>query len=97
MRTPEGAVKAACKKLFDKYNAKYVMPMGTGYGVVGVSDFVACVNGKFLAVETKAKNNKTTPLQERFLSEVTKAGGIALVIREDTLDILEQVLKDCHE
>lgn len=91
--TPEGRVKAACKKLFQQYGAKYVMPMGTGFGTAGVSDFLVCLKGRFIAVETKAGYGKTTPLQEKFLREVEQAGGIGLVIREDTLDLLEQTLK----
>ena len=52
--TPEGKVKATVRKLLAQYGAYYTMPLGAGFGVAGVPDFLCCVDGVFLAVETKA-------------------------------------------
>ncbi len=51
-------------------------------------DCIVCFKGKFLAIEFKAGYNKTTALQEREIAAVHKAGGAAMVVREDTLDEL---------
>lgn len=87
--TPEGKVKAKGVELFKKFNAYYFFPAQNGYGRAGIADAIVCYKGKFLAVEFKAGYNKTTALQEREMVAVHKAGGSAMVVREDTLDNLE--------
>lgn len=92
--TPESKVKAKIKDLLTKYNVYYAMPIGTMYGNSGVPDFLCCVRGHFLAIEAKAGKGKTTALQDKNLHQIEKAGGTSLVIREDTLDLLELKLKE---
>lgn len=46
----------------------------------GTSDITGCSkDGRFLAVECKIKPNKPTELQEKYLEEIRRRGGIALV------------------
>jgi len=46
----------------------------------GTADITGCSrDGRFIAVEAKIKPNKPTPLQEAYLEEVRKRGGIAIV------------------
>jgi hypothetical protein len=46
----------------------------------GTADITGCTkDGKFIAVECKIKPNKPTVLQEQYLNEIRKRGGIALV------------------
>jgi hypothetical protein len=92
--TPESRVKAKIKDLLTKYNVYYAMPIGTMYGNSGVPDFLCCVRGHFLAIEAKAGKGKTTALQDKNLHLIEKAGGTTLVVREDTLDLLEFKLKE---
>lgn len=91
-RTPEGRVKDACKTLLDTHGAYYYFTFSGGYTRAGIPDIVACVNGKFLGIECKAGKGKTTLLQERELAAICKANGVAIVVREDTIDELERVL-----
>ena len=56
-------------------------------------DCIVCFKGKFLGIEFKAGYNKPTALQEREMMEINKAGGSAMVVREDTLDALEDWFK----
>lgn len=56
----------------------------------GTSDITGCSkNGRFLAIECKIKPNKPTALQEAYLEEIRKRGGIALVAYslEDIYDL----------
>ena len=69
------------------------MPIGSGFGNSGVPDFLCCVNGRFLAIEAKAGDNKPTALQEKHLKEIVKRFGYAMVIREDNMDLLEGTIK----
>lgn len=61
----------------------------SGMGRAGVPDIIACFKGHFLAIEAKAGKNKPTALQERELASIQKAGGHAMVLNEDNLDLLE--------
>lgn len=89
-RTPESLIKAKGVEIFKKYKAYYFFPAQNGYGRAGVPDAIVCFRGEFLGVEFKAGYNKPTALQEREIAEIHKAGGSAMVVREDTLDLLEQ-------
>lgn len=43
----------------------------------GISDFIACVRGRFVGIELKAKDGKPTPHQLLFIKQVQDTGGIA--------------------
>lgn len=91
--TPEAKVKAKIKAILKKYGVYYAMPIGTGYGNSGVPDFLCCVGGKFVAIEAKAGSNQPTALQEKNIREINAAGGIAVVINEDNLHMVEAIAK----
>jgi hypothetical protein len=92
MQTPEGKVKDKVKALLRKYNAYSFMPVQAGYGA-STLDFLCCINGRFLAIETKAPGKKPTLRQEFVIEAIVKAGGVALVVDGDTTE-LEQSLKE---
>lgn len=92
-QTPEAKVKAKIKAILKAHGAYYAMPIGTGLGNSGVPDFLVCHNGKFLGVEAKAGKGRTTALQEKNLREIELAGGLALVVTEENLDVLEMMLE----
>jgi hypothetical protein len=82
MMTPEGRVKKDVKKVLDANSIYYFMPTQSGYGVVGILDFLCCDHGHFLAIETKApgKRNNTTPNQKMQIFLTKEAGGDAIVV-----------------
>lgn len=88
--TPEKKVKNACVDIIKAYDAYYFFPPANGLGRAGVPDIVVCYKGRFLGVECKAGYNKTTALQEREIAAIHKAGGSAIVVREDTIDMLRE-------
>ena len=46
----------------------------------GTADITGCSkDGRFIAIEAKIKPNKTTQLQDDYLEEIRKRGGIAIV------------------
>jgi hypothetical protein len=90
MATPESKVKAKCVEIIKKYRAYYFFPAQNGYGRAGIPDIIVCCRGMFLGVECKAGFNKPTALQEREMADIHKAGGSAMVVREDTLELLEE-------
>ena len=92
-QTPEAKVKKQIKAILEKYDVYYAMPIGSGYGNSGVPDFLCCVNGRFLAIEAKAGDNKPTALQEKHMREIRNTGGTALVITERNMGLLEGTIK----
>lgn len=48
----------------------------------GTSDILACIHGKFYAIECKVGRNKATDAQRLFLERVAEAGGRAIIAYE---------------
>lgn len=78
-RTPEGKVKQRCVAALKKAGAWYCFPVATGYGSSGVPDILACIHGRFLAIECKTPGNRPTALQQMQLDAIEVAQGIAMV------------------
>jgi ABC-type hemin transport system ATPase subunit len=49
----------------------------------GVSDILACINGRFCAIEGKRKNNQASELQKIHLNKVIQARGLGIVAKKD--------------
>lgn len=90
--TPEAKVKKKVVRILKDAGAYYFYPVTGGYGRSGVPDVVACLGGYFLGIECKAGKNKPTPLQQKNLDDIDTAGGIALIINEDNLDLLQSII-----
>ena len=69
--TPEAKVKKKVVAVLKDLGAYYFYPVTGGYGHSGVPD-----------IECKAGKNKTTALQQLALDNISKQGGLALVINE---------------
>ncbi len=52
----------------------------------GIPDLLICHRGRFIAWELKTDEGHPTELQKLVLSNITKAGGVALVVSPSTLD-----------
>jgi len=89
----EGAVKEKVKQTLKRMGAHWYMPVPTGFGKQGVSDFLVCHKGLFIAIETKFGGNKPTKLQANYGTEVAKAGGLFLVIDENNVGTLESQIR----
>jgi hypothetical protein len=90
--TPEGRVKEAVKKRLKELGIWHFSPVSNGMGRHGIPDLICCWNGRFLAIETKAKGKRanTSALQDIELTAINSAGGIAVVI--DDVEQLDGVL-----
>jgi Holliday junction resolvase len=84
--TPEGKVKKKVTSILKQLGAYYFYPVTGGYGKSGVPDIVGCYDGKFFGIECKAGKNKPTALQEKNLTDIAAAGGIAIIINENNIE-----------
>lgn len=94
--TPEGRVKKDVKAWLVKRRAYYYMPVSNGMGRVGAPDFIVCLGGRFVGIETKApgKRGKATPNQLREIEWINRAGGYAIVVDDvSQLEPLEGLIK----
>ena len=88
--TGEGLVKAQVKELLDHLKAYYFMPVPTGMGAKTL-DFLCCVRGQFVGIETKKPGSKgPTKLQSLCIEEINVAEGHAFWCYS-VFDCLEQL------
>ena len=95
--TPEKRVKKAVQKQLDLLGAYYFFPATGGFGRSGVPDIIGCYQGAFFAIECKAGKNTPTALQERNMKKIRDNGGIAIVVNEENLKIVQDVLSQLQE
>jgi len=87
--TPEGKVKAAVNRVLDEYKGTYkFMPVPGGFGASSL-DYLLCVNGRFVAIETKAPGKKPTDRQKMVIGQIKRAGGAVFVI--DSVDATHEL------
>ena len=56
----------------------------------GVSDVLACINGRFCSLEGKVGSNTASEMQKAHQLKVIKAGGLALTV-ETLADVLQMI------
>lgn len=93
-QTPEKRVKTKVEAVLKNEGAYYFFPATHGYGRSGVPDIIACVNGRFLAIECKAGGNKPTALQTREIENIRIAGGVAVVVDETNWDMVRSLVHE---
>src|SRR2546430_646917 len=92
--TPEGRVKKMVKKALDTLGTDCwrFMPVQTGFGAPAL-DYLLSIRSRFVAIETKAPGKKLTPLQETTKAAIEAAGGIVLVVWDETsLELAMKIL-----
>lgn len=81
--TPEGKIKAKLNARLRTLKVTWrFMPVTSGYGMQAL-DYLLCVNGHFVAIETKARGKKPTPRQRLTIDAINQAGGMVFVISTD--------------
>jgi hypothetical protein len=68
---------------------QFDMPATHGYGKSGNFDFVCCVRGLYLGIETKRDDKEMpTQLQTDHAMAVIEAGGVALLIHDGNVGLV---------
>ncbi len=85
--TPEGRIKKLVKAklapLVENHQCWAFMPVQSGFGIPAL-DFLLCINGWFVAIETKkSANAKLTDRQQATKRDMEEAGGIVLVVYDE--------------
>lgn len=82
----ERTVKDRVKRVLNKYEAYYYMPVPGGYGAATL-DFIGCVKGYYFSIETKAPGKKPTARQKVTITRMREAGGKVFVIDGDCSEL----------
>ena len=82
MAGPEAVVKRKVKAALKEIGAFQHWPVQTGMGSP-ILDCIACINGRYIAIETKAAGKHPTPRQHMLIEQIEQAGGWAYVIDGD--------------
>jgi Holliday junction resolvase len=53
---------------------------GSAWQRAGIPDILACVGGRFFAIEVKSPGKHPTPLQKREVRQIQESGGTAAVV-----------------
>lgn len=92
MSGPEKQVENSIKGYLDEIGSYYRKTHGSLFSKAGTPDILACVNGRFVAIEVKrAEGGEVSPLQKANIKLIRKAGGIAFV--SSSLEETKQNLK----
>lgn len=61
------------------------------YAQAGVPDIIACIKGRFVAIEVKKPKKKPTAIQYAWLEAINKIGGLAFYA--DNLQIVKDTIE----
>ncbi|WP_018934617.1 VRR-NUC domain-containing protein [Gracilibacillus lacisalsi] len=89
---PEKRIENKIKRYLDSIGAWHIKTHGSMFSKAGTPDIIACVKGKFVAIEVKRpEGGRVSELQRFHIEAINKAGGYAFVSRsvEETQRYLE--------
>lgn len=76
------------KKYLDSKGIWYVKFFANAYTRRGVPDILACVNGRFLAIEVKAEGGRLSELQVVEMNRICDSGGVSMCVKPSQFDWL---------
>lgn len=88
--TPETAIKHQIKDYLD-LRGVFHFPILQGLGAAkGIPDRIAVKDGRFFAIEVKAKNGRLSTYQKLFRDRLEHAGGVYIEARsvDDVMELL---------
>lgn len=74
-------------------NTWYFKHWAGPYSKVGIPDIIACVNGRFVAIEVKAPHGRASELQKRTIRLIESAKGIAHVLYPKDFESFKKDIK----
>ena len=75
----EKRIEHQIRQYLDSIGAWHIKTHGNMFSRAGTPDIVACVNGKFVAIEVKQPGGIVSPLQAANIELIKQAGGVAFI------------------
>lgn len=76
----EKAFELKLRKYLESRGHWVVKYFANGYTKSGIPDLLACVNGRFVAIEVKGDGGYLSPLQYHTLCQIINSGGVTMVV-----------------
>ena len=95
--TPEKRFENKVKEYLKENNCWNVKYFANRNTKSGIPDVLTCVNGYFVAIETKAQNGKPTELQLYNRRLIRQSGGICIVLYPDQVEKFKELIKGIKE
>lgn len=92
--TPEGRVKQKVRKALKELGKECwpFMPVQSGFGSPAL-DWLNCIRGTFVAIETKKPGGRLTPLQLSTRAALLDAGAVVLVVKDDNdIEMMKEII-----
>lgn len=68
------------KKFLKSHDIWFTKIWGGGYQKAGIPDILACVNGRFVAIEIKGSSGKPTELQKYNIKKINESNGVGIIL-----------------
>ena len=82
------------KKHLEERGCYYVKFFANSYTKIGVPDILASVNGRFVAIEVKAKNGRPSELQKLNRKQIRDSGGISIILYPSQFEDFKLLIDD---
>lgn len=69
---------------------------GGGYQKAGIPDILACINGKFVAIELKSDVGKPSELQKRNVRLINESNGYAVVLYPKEFEDFKKLISEFY-
>jgi len=84
------------KRFLADQGAYYFKHFGCKFSKAGVPDIIACLNGRFVGIEVKREDGKTTDIQEYHLAQIKERGGFAMLVRPSNFEeFKKKLVEEC--
>lgn len=99
MTTPESKLKSDIKAYLKANGIFWAMVQGGAFSKPGDPDMLACVHGRFVAIEGKTYEGSMRPLQEVRKTQIEQSGGVYVIARtvDDVRRAVDAIRKDTEE
>ena len=82
------------KKFLKFHDIWFTKIWGGGYQKAGIPDILACVNGRFVAIEIKGSSGKPTELQKYNIKKINECNGVGIILYPKDFERFEKLILD---
>lgn len=82
------------KKWLKEHGCWYVKTISTGFQRAGIPDLIACVNGRFVAIEVKGESGRPSELQKYELDQIKKSNGIGFLLYPKDFENFTKIMQN---
>lgn len=68
-----------------------------GYAKSGIPELLACVNGRFVAIEVKGDGDYISPVEEFTLCRIINSGGVSMVVRSQDFETFCRCIEEIEQ